>query len=102
MPGEGGPQALETVALMERLTALGARIHAHTFMPLPGTPWRNEPAGTIDGTTRRALATLTTRGGVYGSWERQEGIAAQMAGSRSAAAGHRQGRPRRLRPPSPG
>jgi B12-binding domain/radical SAM domain protein len=97
MPGEGGPQALETVALMDRLTALGARIHAHTFMPLPGTPWRNEPPGTIDVPTRRALATLTTRGGVYGSWEKQEAIAAGMAGARSADAGHRQGRPRRLR-----
>lgn len=97
MPGEGGPQALETVALMDRLTALGARIHAHTFMPLPGTPWRNEPPGRLDAPTRRALATLTTRGGVYGSWEKQEGIAAEMAGARSADAGHRQGRPRRLR-----
>ena len=97
MPGEGGPQAMQTVALMDRLAALGARIHAHTFMPLPGTPWRNEPPGRIDPGARRALATLTTRGGVYGSWEKQEAIAAEMAGARTADAGYRQGRPRRLR-----
>lgn len=102
MPGESGPQALETVALMDRLTALGARIHAHTFMPLPGTPWRNEAPGRIDATTRTALATLTTRGGVYGSWERQETIAERMAEVRSPEAGHRQGRPRRLRDALPG
>lgn len=97
MPGEDGEQALATVALMDRLTDLGARIHAHTFMPLPGTPWRNEPPGRIDPTTRRAIVTLTTKGAVYGSWEKQEGIAAEMAAVRSPEAGHRQGRPRRLR-----
>jgi len=70
-------------------------------MPLPGTPWRNEPPGRIAPGTRRALATLTTRGGVYGSWERQEGIAAEMAGLRSGDAGYRAGRPRRLREGTP-
>jgi B12-binding domain/radical SAM domain protein len=101
MPGEDGEQALATVALMERLTDLGARIHAHTFMPLPGTPWRNEPPGRIDAPTRRAIVTLTTKGAVYGSWEKQEGIAAEMAAVRSPEAGHRQGRPRRLRGAQP-
>ena len=98
MPGEGTRQALETVAMTTRLADLGARIHAHTFMPLPGTPWRNEPPGRLPDEARRALAVLTTRGGVYGSWERQEGIAAELAGVRSVDAGHRTGRPRRLRP----
>jgi len=97
MPGEGTPEALATVAMSTRLADLGARIHAHTFMPLPGTPWRNEPAGRIPDEARRALAVLTTSGGVYGSWERQEGIAAELAGVRSPEAGHRGGRPRRLR-----
>jgi len=97
MPGEGPEQALQTVALMERLAALGARIHAHTFMPLPGTPWRNEPPGRIADPARRALAAMTTSGGVYGSWARQEAIATRLAGDRSEQAGHRTGRPRRLR-----
>jgi B12-binding domain/radical SAM domain protein len=97
MPGEGAEEAMATVAMMERLAALGARIHAHTFMPLPGTPWRNEPAGKIAERARRQLAVMTTKGGVYGSWERQEGIAAELAGVRSEAAGHRPGRPRALR-----
>ena len=97
MPGEGPAEAMATVALMDRLTGLGARIHAHTFMPLPGTPWRNEPPGRLDPLARRALAALTTRGGVYGSWQKQEGIAAELAGGRSAEAGHRTGRPRTLR-----
>jgi len=101
MPGEGEAEALATVAMMTRLADLGARIHAHTFMPLPGTPWRNEAPGRIADGARRALAVLSTRGGVYGSWERQEGIAAELAGARSAEAGHRGGRPRRLREGDP-
>jgi len=95
MPGEGPQEAMATVAMMERLADLGARIHAHTFMPLPGTPWRDEPAGRIDDAARRSLAVLSTRGGVYGSWERQEGIAADLAGVRSPEAGHRTHRRRR-------
>jgi B12-binding domain/radical SAM domain protein len=97
MPGEGEEQALATLSLMERLTALGARMHAHTFMPLPGTPWRNEPAGRLSPRVRAALARLATTGGVYGSWERQEAVAGRLARGRSAGAGHRQGRPRALR-----
>lgn len=94
MPGEGEAQALETVDLVRRLTDLGARIHAHTFMPLPGTPWRNEAAGQIADPARRLLATMTTSGRVYGSWERQEKIAEGMASERSAEAGHRVARRR--------
>jgi B12-binding domain/radical SAM domain protein len=97
MPGEGPAEAMQTVAMTERLADLGARIHAHTFMPLPGTPWRNEPAGRPADDARAALARLTTRGGVYGSWERQEGIAAELAGVRTPDSGHRTGRPRALR-----
>ncbi|MFN8077061.1 MAG: TIGR04013 family B12-binding domain/radical SAM domain-containing protein [Kineosporiaceae bacterium] len=97
MPGEGPEEALATVAMMKRLTALGARMHAHTFMPLPGTPWRNEPAGVIAPEARRELAAMTTSGRVYGSWEKQEGIAAEMAAVRATDPGYRAGRPRRLR-----
>ncbi len=89
MPGEDEEAALETVALMDRLRGLGARIHAHTFMPLPGTPWRDEAAGRIAPGARRALSVLTTSGAVYGSWERQEGISAEMAAVRSAEKGYR-------------
>jgi radical SAM superfamily enzyme YgiQ (UPF0313 family) len=43
MPGESDEEAMATVGLVERLARLGARIHGHSFMPLPGTPWRDEP-----------------------------------------------------------
>jgi B12-binding domain/radical SAM domain protein len=94
MPGESPDDAMASIALVEHLISLGARIHAHTFLPLPGTPWRNEPAGRVPDAARRALATLTASGDVYGSWERQERIAAGLAAVRTPTSGHRPGRPR--------
>jgi hypothetical protein len=38
LPGEQPEDVDATVALMEKLAALGARVHGHTFMPLPGRP----------------------------------------------------------------
>src|SRR5690606_29479277 len=40
MPGEDRSDVDASLALAKELADLGARIHAHTFMPLPGTPWR--------------------------------------------------------------
>ena len=45
MPGEGADDQRASLALADELTGLGARIHAHTFMPLPGTPWRDAEPG---------------------------------------------------------
>jgi B12-binding domain/radical SAM domain protein len=97
MPGEGEAEALDTVAMIRRLAGLGARIHAHTFLPLPGTPWRDEPPGRIPDAARRALAELTAGGRVYGSWERQERVAAELADARTSDrdADRRDGRARR-------
>jgi radical SAM superfamily enzyme YgiQ (UPF0313 family) len=72
LPGEGPDEAAASLALAERLTARGARIHAHTFVPLPGTPWRDRPAGTLDASIERALDRLAARGALYGQWRRQQ------------------------------
>jgi B12-binding domain/radical SAM domain protein len=39
MPGEGAEDVMDTIAAMERLVKLGAKIRLHYFIPLPGTPW---------------------------------------------------------------
>ncbi|MFD2356629.1 TIGR04013 family B12-binding domain/radical SAM domain-containing protein [Nonomuraea ferruginea] len=45
MPGEQEDDQEASLRLAADLADLGARIHTHTFMPLPGTPWRDaEPA----------------------------------------------------------
>lgn len=83
LPGEGPPDVEATLQLAERLAALGARVHGHTFMPLPGTPLRDAPPGQVSEDTRRRLHRLAARGGLYGQWERQEDFAAELARGRA-------------------
>lgn len=107
MPGETEDETMATVGLVERLAGLGARMHGHTFMPLPGTPWRDEPPGRLGRASLAALKRLAAEGKIYGTWERQRDIAHDLAGARSEAAGHRIRRVRRTpdgrdaREPSP-
>jgi len=75
LPGEDDEDVELTIRAMERLAAMGARIHAHTFMPLPGTPFHDAPPGWVDERVRRVVAKLIGRGRAYGEWEEQEAIA---------------------------
>ena len=47
------------------------RIHTHTFMPLPGTPFANEPVGIIRPEVEKILGKLASRNKAYGSHEKQ-------------------------------
>lgn len=89
MPGETEDETMATVLLADRLAGLGARLHGHTFMPLPGTPWRDEPPARLSRVCLAALKRMTAEGKIYGTWERQRGVAHELVGTRSEAAGHR-------------
>ena len=54
LPGEEEEDRAATRALLEQVAALGGRVHAHAFMPLPGSPWAAEPPGRIDARHPRA------------------------------------------------
>jgi len=58
---------------------MGAKIHNHTFMPLPGTPFSQHAPGDIDKATQRQLVLLTSQGKAYGQWQQQMEIAKQLA-----------------------
>jgi B12-binding domain/radical SAM domain protein len=79
LPGETRADVDATVALIERLSSLGARAHGHTFMPLPGTPFRNAPPGAIDASTEARLSALEGAGRLYGQWKRQMSTARELA-----------------------
>ena len=83
MPGELPKDVEATLALMDRLVALGARVHGHTFLPLPGTPFRRMPPGALAPEVRRQLHTFASRGQLYGQWEQQERTAAVLAAGRA-------------------
>ena len=72
-----------SIALMRRLTEQGARIHVHAFMPLPGTPLRDAPAGTVPPRVAAVLSELEAKGRSYGPW-RQHLVSAQALARRRA------------------
>ncbi|GIJ47027.1 B12-binding domain-containing radical SAM protein [Virgisporangium aliadipatigenens] len=101
MPGESAEEAAASLGLARELADLGARIHAHTFMPLPGTPWRDAPPGDVDPDMITEVDRLSQRGALYGHWQKQRDHAARLADA--AKAYPRPGRSRtllRLDPPT--
>jgi radical SAM superfamily enzyme YgiQ (UPF0313 family) len=76
LPGEEPADVDATLDLMQRLSELGARVHGHTFMPLPGTPYRDAPPGRMDARTQARLDFLASQGRLYGHWK-QQGVLAE-------------------------
>ncbi|MCY3000765.1 MAG: TIGR04013 family B12-binding domain/radical SAM domain-containing protein [Planctomycetota bacterium] len=91
LPGEEPEDIAATLALVERLTALGAKAHAHTFMPLPGTPFRKAAAGAVDAGTRERLESFEGAGHLFGAWRKQAEIALELEQRRAASADPRAG-----------
>jgi radical SAM superfamily enzyme YgiQ (UPF0313 family) len=94
LPGEEEGDRAATRALAERIAALGGRVHAHAFMPLPGSPWAAERPGAIDAATRELMARLEAEGSAHGQWRaqraRSSGIASWSGAARpTRAAGFR-------------
>ena len=79
MPGETDADVEATISFCRELATAGARIHTHTFMPLPGTPWSHKPPGSISGRLRDVIEKLTASGRAYGNWEQQVAIAQELA-----------------------
>jgi B12-binding domain/radical SAM domain protein len=75
LPGEEPADAAATRGLAAEVAGLGAEVHAHAFLPLPGTPWAGATPGEIDPPTRALLEKLGGRGRASGPWRRQEGLA---------------------------
>ncbi|NPA04812.1 MAG: TIGR04013 family B12-binding domain/radical SAM domain-containing protein [Crenarchaeota archaeon] len=78
LPGETESDVEETIKLIELLAGMGARIHAHTFLPLPGTPFESAPPGSARPYIEKGLLRYLGKGLVYGYWERQERLAKQI------------------------
>ncbi len=79
LPGEEPEDVTATLCLMEDLVAMGAILHTHTFMPLPGTPLENAPPGQVDPALHPLLDRLASKGHQIGQWRKQEEIARQQA-----------------------
>lgn len=84
LPGETDDDRAQTIALGRRLVAMGARLHSHSFMPLPGTPLRGERPSPIDARTERELLRLESSGAAHGQWRRHQRIAEELVTLRAA------------------
>ncbi|MDQ7774353.1 MAG: TIGR04013 family B12-binding domain/radical SAM domain-containing protein [Elusimicrobiales bacterium] len=72
LPGETPADEEATIALIETLLPLGAKVHAHSFMPLPGTPLAGSEPPAITPRTRKFISSLSSTGRAFGPWENQE------------------------------
>ncbi len=86
LPGEEAEDVEETLTLMQQLADLGARVHGHTFMPLPGTPFRDAAPGRVSPDLRRRLDQLASQGRLYGHWKQQVALAEEIAARRQPRA----------------
>jgi B12-binding domain/radical SAM domain protein len=66
LPGETESDMRETLAVIEDLVGMGARIHPHIFAPLPQTPFAGAAPGNISPEVMDALNRFKSMRGVYG------------------------------------
>ena len=79
LPNETDEDVNFTINFMKELSDVGAKIHTHTFMPLPLTVFANETVKKINEKTKRIISELNSKGLVYGDWRKQEKIAKNIA-----------------------
>jgi B12-binding domain/radical SAM domain protein len=72
LPGETREDFLLTIDFMNELVARGARIHAHVFMPLPGTRFAHERAGRVRHEFSRQIGRMCRSGAIFGDWGVQQ------------------------------
>jgi B12-binding domain/radical SAM domain protein len=83
LPEETAGDRLLSLAFAEELVGLGARIHSHAFMPLPGTPLSGTSPQPIEEPARLLLERLESRGALHGQWRAQRRIAHDLVALRA-------------------
>lgn len=68
-----------TIDFMYKISDMGAKIHSHTFMPLPLTMFAYEDVKEVDEKVLNAISKLSSRGLVFGEWKKQEKIAKNIS-----------------------
>ncbi|WP_041083374.1 TIGR04013 family B12-binding domain/radical SAM domain-containing protein [Thermotoga profunda] len=79
-PFETDEDRYETLNLIDKLVRIGCKIHAHTFMPLPGTELEQIGSAVIPEWFRKRIAQLSSQGKLDGYWEKQRILSQKLAG----------------------
>ena len=78
-PGETlEDRRLSLLLMAEMIEKHGSRIHAHTYMPLPGTPLFQEEPSQLDPETKNALRNWEQKKKLDGWWKEQEAMARKI------------------------
>ena len=78
LPGETEKELHDSAELCYTLVNMGAKMHGHVFMPLPGSAFESMPPGRLDHESRRLLGELSRRKDMTGSWSAQENLAEEL------------------------
>jgi len=78
LPGETENDVDASLEICEELVKMDAKIHAHVFMPLPGSAWEDMPAGRLNSRTRQILGEFSRKKKVTGSWGYQETLGEKL------------------------
>ncbi|HUJ26644.1 MAG TPA: TIGR04013 family B12-binding domain/radical SAM domain-containing protein [Myxococcales bacterium] len=78
LPGETPGDRALSLQLARRLVEMGAQIHCHAFMPLPGTPLRGAVPSAIEPAAVREMEQLESAGAMHGQWRKHAQIAEQL------------------------
>lgn len=79
LPGERKEDLQASINLCYDLIDMGAKVHGHVFMPLPGSAFEHMQPGRLDEESRKQLGEMSRRGVLTGSWAYQETIAKELA-----------------------
>ncbi len=79
LPEENEEDIKLTIQMMKDLATKGARIHAHSFIPLPQTPYANATVKKIRDLYKKEIKLLTSKGFAFGDWQKQERLAMKIA-----------------------
>jgi radical SAM superfamily enzyme YgiQ (UPF0313 family) len=79
LPDENEEDIRLTIKLMEDLIKMGAKIHAHTFIPLPQTPFEKKEPGKIDKNIKKFISKYIPKGIIYGNFIEQEKISKMIS-----------------------
>ncbi len=78
LPEETEEDIQETINVIKDLVKMGAKIHAHTFIPLPQTPFAQAPAGKIGTSINKLIKELIHKDIIYGNWTNHGKIAKRI------------------------
>ncbi|MCY3412581.1 MAG: TIGR04013 family B12-binding domain/radical SAM domain-containing protein [Candidatus Heimdallarchaeota archaeon] len=79
LPGESEEDVVHSIELMNYIVSIGATIHSHTFMPLPGTPLSHKPPGIIHELYLPVIQHYQQMKKISGKHSKQEKIASRLA-----------------------